>query len=84
MKRFIKAALLFALPIYFLMLGNLLYSAIAQPQQPSIFDLDKRVSILESKEQDRRENNTLLWTVFGSSVVNLLVSAYIAKGKRSE
>lgn len=81
--KFIRMALPLAIVLYF---GLIFYVVIVQAQrpEPDLHDIDKRVSILESKEQDRRDNNTLLWTIIGGNVITVLLNVVVLAVQRKK
>jgi hypothetical protein len=81
-NKHIKKALPLAILLYLALVAFMVTSK-AQRAEPDLHDLDKRLSILESKEQDRRDNNSLLYTVVGGNVLNVLLTAFLLKAHNS-
>jgi hypothetical protein len=80
-NRTISKALPFAIFFYLALIAFQIIGR-AQRVELDIYNLDKRVSILESREQDRRDNNTLLWTLIGGSALNMVMTGFMLKAKK--
>lgn len=75
-KQIIRLVLSLSVFLYLTLVGCLIYAR-AQRPEPDPHELDKRITVLEIKEQDRRDNSSLLWTLIGGNVLNVALTGFM-------